>query len=203
MTVQFRLFSLLGYFLLLSKFQNIRPLKLCTQLTELQIYETNVSDIWPLQFLNKLKILDIDYTKVIDLHPLQNLYQLQSISAIYACIIDVSPLSNLTQLENVYLIDKITNADTLKHHKNFSKYRLSDQQVPKTDELKFYNKILSVHSSHEQIRKIQVENRASKFRESMTHLKECIILKINEQIRDMNMKIEIWAQFIQNYDADQ
>ncbi|CAL5984199.1 Hypothetical_protein [Hexamita inflata] len=112
--------------------------------------------------------------------------------------IEVSLIINLTLNNN-----KINNRDTLQHHPNFSKYNLSDQQVPSDVELMFYSKILKVHSSHKQIRKIQVENRASKFRESMTRQREYITLKIKEQILAVNMKIEIWAQFIQNSNADQ
>ncbi|CAL6025345.1 internalin [Hexamita inflata] len=174
-----------------QQLQNIGPLKFCTQLTELRIRETNVADIWSLQFMKNLKILYIGYTKVVDLHPLQHLYKLESISANETRIIDVSPLSNLTLLDKLYLDQYKINKQTLKHHKNFSKYSLSGQKDPTTDELKFYNKILSVHSSHKKIRKIQAENIVSKFRESMTRQKESIKLKINEQIHYMNMKIEI------------
>ncbi|CAL6035672.1 Conserved_hypothetical protein [Hexamita inflata] len=157
--------------------------------------------------------LDMNETYVIDLHPLQHLNKLETIyaykeykpknPAYNACIIDVSPLSKLTQLKELYFaINKITNVETLKHHKNFSKYHLYEK-VPTTDELKFYTKILSVHSSNKQIRKIQAENRASKIKESMSRQREYVNLNINEQIRALNMKIEIWAQFIQNSDADQ
>ncbi|CAL6014642.1 leucine-rich_repeat domain-containing protein [Hexamita inflata] len=185
-----------------QQLQNIVPLKFCTQLTELTIYETNVADIWPLQYMKNLKTLYMDETKVIDLHPLQHLYKLESISAFDACIIDVSPLSNLTLLEALtFSYNKITNVDILKLHKNYSQYNFSSQKVPTTDELKFYNKILSVHSSQKQIRIIQAENRVSKFRDSMTHQKECINLKINEQVQVINKKIEII--FSHNSNADQ
>ncbi|CAL6073704.1 leucine-rich_repeat domain-containing protein [Hexamita inflata] len=142
-------------------------------------------------------------TKVVDLHPLQYLYKLEEILAYHACIIDVSPLAKLTLLDSLDLsLNKITSADTLKHHYNFSEYEFSGQKVPTSDELKFYNKILSVHSSQKQIRKlILAENRASKFKESMTHQKEYIKLKINEQIQYMNKKIEII--FSQSYYTDQ
>ncbi|CAL6110135.1 Leucine-rich_repeat domain superfamily [Hexamita inflata] len=67
-------------------------------------------------------------TLVIDLHPLQHLYKLQTNYAFGACIMDVSPLSNLTQLKTLSISNnKINNGDSLKHHKNFSEYRLSDQ----------------------------------------------------------------------------
>ncbi|CAL6035434.1 Conserved_hypothetical protein [Hexamita inflata] len=188
-----------------QQLQNIGPLKFCIKLTKLDIADSNVSDIWPLQFMKNLKTLEMAHTKVVDLHPLQNLYKLEKISAYGTRIMDVSPLSNLTQLIDLFFsCNKITNVETLKNHPNFSKYRLQGQKVPTTDELKFYSKILSVHSSHTQIRKhIQAESRVSKFRESLSRHKEYIKLKIFQQIQVMNKKIEIWAQFIQNSYADQ
>ncbi|CAL6017468.1 leucine-rich_repeat domain-containing protein [Hexamita inflata] len=155
------------------------------------IYNYNVAQI------TKIK-------QVVDLHPLQHLYRLEHITANYACIIDVSPLSKLTQLIELSIWNnQISIIDTLKHHNNFSEYDFSDQEVPTPYELKFYTKILKVHSSHKQIRKIQAENKISKIRESMTRYRESIILNINEQIRALNTKIKIWAQFIQSSEADQ
>ncbi|CAL6051771.1 Hypothetical_protein [Hexamita inflata] len=113
----------------------------------------------------------------------------------------VSPLSKLTQINYLYFWNnKITNEETL-NHQNFSKYDFSNQNVPTPDELKFYNKIFSVNSFHEQIRNIQNKHRVSKFREAMTHQKEYINLKIFQQIQVMNKKIEII--FSQNFNADQ
>ncbi|CAL6065784.1 Conserved_hypothetical protein [Hexamita inflata] len=185
-----------------QQLQNIKPLKFCTQLIELRIRETSVADIWPLQFLKNLKILDIGLTKIVDLHPLQHLQKLEYINALCACIIDVSPLSKLTQLKTLtFRNNKIINADTLKHHNIFYLYDLSDQKVPARHEFKFYSKILSVHKSHKQIRKIQAENRASKFRESLTHYKKYINLTITEQNQEINNQIEI--VFSHNSYADQ
>ncbi|CAL6023421.1 leucine-rich_repeat domain-containing protein [Hexamita inflata] len=185
-----------------KQLQNIGPLKFCTQLTELSISTTSVADIWPLQFMKNLKRLEMAFTQVVDLHPLQDLYKLQKINAYDAFIIDVSPLSKFTQLKYLnFRNNKITNAKILEHHKNFSEYNFSNQNFPTPDELKFYNKILSVHSSHKQIRKIQNENRVSKFTESLSHQKEHIKLKLNEQIQVMNKKIEII--FSHNSYADQ
>ncbi|CAL6065408.1 leucine-rich_repeat domain-containing protein [Hexamita inflata] len=175
-----------------NQLQNIAPLKFCTQLTELNISKTSVADIWPVQFMKNLKTLDMYETKVVDLHPLQYLYKLEIISAYDACIMDVSPLSPLFQLKSSsFSGNKIANADSLKRRKNYQNYNLSDQKAPTTDELKFYNKILKVHSSHKQIRKIQNENRTQKFKEAMTHQKEQIKFKINEQI---NKRIIIFSQ---------
>ncbi|CAL6075473.1 Conserved_hypothetical protein [Hexamita inflata] len=86
-----------------KQLQNIEHLKFCTQLTELNVSETSISDIWPLQFMKNLKALYMYRTQVVDLHPLQHLYRLERITAYDACIIDVSPLSKLTQLDYIYI----------------------------------------------------------------------------------------------------
>ncbi|CAL6014954.1 Conserved_hypothetical protein [Hexamita inflata] len=184
-----------------KQLKNIEPLKFCTQLTYLCISQTNVADIWPLQFLKNLKMLEIANTQVIDLHPLQHLYKLEQIYAYGTRIMDVSPLSNLALDSLIICFYKIINAETLKHHKNFSEYDLSGQEVPATDVIKFYNKILAVHSSYQQIKKLIAENRIPKFLDSMSHQREYINLKINQQIQFMNKKIEII--FSQNSYTDQ
>ncbi|CAL6035588.1 Internalin-A_precursor [Hexamita inflata] len=128
-----------------------------------------------------------------------NLYKLEKIQAYDACIIDVSPLSKLTQFEYLYFsCNKITNAKILKHHKNFSKYDFSNQEVPTTDELKFYNKILKVHSSHQQIRKIQNEKCVCKFRASLASKKNYVSAMLNNQIMVMNKELNLFIQFIHN-----
>ncbi|CAL5984933.1 Conserved_hypothetical protein [Hexamita inflata] len=182
-----------------KQLQNIGPLKFCTQLTQLRINETNVADIWSLQFLKHLKRLNMSKTKVIDLHPLQFLYKLEDICASQTCIIDVSPLSNLTQLIDLFLnCNKLTNADTLKHHKNFSDYNLSNQEVPTPDELKFYNKILNIHNSHKQIKKIVNDNKITKFRTSLAQKKNCVSTMLNNQTQTMNKQIDMLIQIVQN-----
>ncbi|CAL6004990.1 leucine-rich_repeat domain-containing protein [Hexamita inflata] len=182
-----------------KQLQNIGPLKFCTWLTELDISATGVSDIWPLQFMKNLKTLDMFLTKVVDIHPLQHLNKLEIISAYDACIMDVSPLSKLTQLKSVtFSGNKIANAETLKHHQKFSKNEFQDQKVPTTDELMFYNKILKVHSSHLQNRKIQNENSVSKFRVSLASKKNYISAMLNNQIMMMSQELNLLVQFIQN-----
>ncbi|CAL6054240.1 Hypothetical_protein [Hexamita inflata] len=94
------------------------------------------------------------------------------------------------------------------HHKNFRqtyendekspKYNLKDQIAPTTDELAFYNKILSVHSSHKQIRKLLYENNISKFRASLTQKKNYVSAIFNYQIMMMNKEVDMLMQFIQN-----
>ncbi|CAL5971145.1 TIR_domain-containing protein [Hexamita inflata] len=141
----------------------------------------------------------MDNTKAVDLHPLQQLYQLEYISAHDACIIDVSPLSKLTQLNFLkFSNNKINNAETLKHHKKFSEYDLLDQQVPTPGELKFYNKILSAHSSHKQIRNIVNDNKITMFRTSLILKKNAVSTGFDHYARKMNTQLELLAYFIQS-----
>ncbi|CAL6006147.1 leucine-rich_repeat domain-containing protein [Hexamita inflata] len=180
--------------------QDIGHLKFCTQLTELRIQLTNVADIWPLQFMKNLKTLFMADTKVVDLHPLQHLNQLGYISAPHTCIIDVSPLSNLTKLYYLNLSDsKIINADILKCHNNYTrKYHFLFLKVPTIDELLFYNKILKVHSSQKQIRKIQNDKRVPKFRASLASKKNYVLATLNNQIMAISTELNLFAQLIQN-----
>ncbi|CAL6076749.1 Conserved_hypothetical protein [Hexamita inflata] len=160
--------------------------------------------------MQNLKTLDIGYTKIVDLHPLQYLYQLESIIAPCTRIIDVSPLSKLTQILKALNLsnNKINNADslkhgeTLKHHQNFSKYNFSYQNVPTPDELKFfYSKILSVHSSHKQIRNIMNDNKNTKFRISLTLQKYVVSTGFDNYARKMNTQLELLVYFIQSSNA--
>ncbi|CAL6035612.1 leucine-rich_repeat domain-containing protein [Hexamita inflata] len=183
-----------------NQLQNIGHLQFCTQLTELNIIQTNVADIWPLQFMKNLKTLNMANTQVVDLHPLQNSYKLEQIYAYDACIMDVSPLSKLTKLDSLdFRNNQIINVDTtLTHHKNFSQYNFSNQKVSTADEIKFYNKILKVHSSHQQIRKIQNEKCVCKFRTSLASKKNYVSAMLNNQIMMMNKELNLFMQFIHN-----
>ncbi|CAL6008612.1 leucine_Rich Repeat (LRR)-containing protein [Hexamita inflata] len=191
-----------------QQLQNIEPLKYCTQLTELDMSFTDVADIWPLQFMKNLKSLTMSTVNVIDLHPLQYLYKLEYVRIPHAQVIDVSPISNLPNIKQLSLMyNKIQNWDPIKHHKNFSKlmdedrqeyYELVNQTVPLPDEIKFYDKIMSVHSSHKLIRQIMNQNRKLKFRTSLTQTKSCFSAVLNNQIMTMNLQLEMLVKFIQN-----
>ncbi|CAL6035640.1 leucine-rich_repeat domain-containing protein [Hexamita inflata] len=207
--------------------QNIEPLKYCTQLIKLDLSNTNVTnikplqflknlqylrlcyikiqDIWPLQFMKYLKRLEMLKTQVIDLHPLQHLYKLETIDIQYANVIDVSPLQNLNQLKNIFMFrNKIQNWEPIKHHKYFpelidGEYQFdSSQKEPTADDLTFYNKILKVHSSHQQMRKIMNNNKISTFRAYVTQKKIYYYVMLNNQTMLMNKEVDLLMQFIQN-----
>ncbi|CAL6001515.1 leucine-rich_repeat domain-containing protein [Hexamita inflata] len=185
-------------------------------MNNLFLNDTKVSDIWSLQFMKDLKDLELQNTQVIDLHPLQYLNKLERICISYANVIDVTPLSNLTLLDCLFLIsNKIQSFDCLAHHKYYvkpksleelqneneeeenenddyeEKYSFDFQNDPTDEELKFYDKILSVHSSHKQIRKIKNDNKQQKFRTSLALQKNYVSVMLNNQIMRMNKQLEI------------
>ncbi|CAL6001839.1 leucine-rich_repeat domain-containing protein [Hexamita inflata] len=123
-------------------------------------------------------------TQVVDLHPLQYLYKLESIYAYDACIIDVSPLSKLTQLKDLdFRKNKITNAETLKHHKNFSEYSLSHQDVPTTDDSSYTAKysLFTVPRSKSSKYKLRTEPQSSKSQQ-LTSKNKSTIKQTNKSV---------------------
>ncbi|CAL6052103.1 Hypothetical_protein [Hexamita inflata] len=77
------------------------------------------------------------------------------------------------------------------HLTNYHKYDLSDQKEPSADELKFYNKILKVHSSHKQIRTIQNQNRIKKLRTFLFENKNDVETMFLDYDRKMNTQLKI------------
>ncbi|CAL6075485.1 leucine-rich_repeat domain-containing protein [Hexamita inflata] len=177
-----------------NQLQNIGPLKFCTQLTKLNIFETSVAEIWPLQFMKKLKSLYMYHTLVVGLLPLQYLQTrvfLKYIFASYSCVIDISPLL-------VNLIQRIVFLG----QQNYCRYtqaslQFLDFQVS-TPELKFYSKILKVHSSHKQIRNIMNDNKITKLRTSLTLKKNAVSTVFDNCARKMNTQLELLSYFLQS-----
>ncbi|CAL6023379.1 Hypothetical_protein [Hexamita inflata] len=148
-------------------------------------------------------------TNVVDIHPLQYLHNLKIIYLIEAQVIDVTPLKHLKLYELALCCNKIQDFLPIQHHKNFyynepiynesdPRYALTGQEVPTNEELKFYNKILSVHTSHKQTREIKNENRITKFRNSLTQKKSYVSVMLNNQIMKMNKEVDILVRFIQH-----
>ncbi|CAL6023345.1 Conserved_hypothetical protein [Hexamita inflata] len=191
-----------------SLLKNIEPLKHCTQIQFLTIDETSISDIWSLSFMKDLETLYAWQTEIVDLHPLQYLHSLVHINLNESKVIDVTPLKNLDLDELFIGANRVQSFLPIQHHKNFycnepindefdPKYSLTDQEVPTDEELKFYNKILSVHSSQKQIREIKNENRITKFRTSFELKRSYVSVMLNNQIMTMNTQLEILVQFMQ------
>ncbi|CAL6100842.1 Hypothetical_protein [Hexamita inflata] len=109
-------------------------------------------------------------------------------------------------MHNVSFIDvnlfKIVILETTKlqiekqKKQNFSECNLSNQEVPTPDKLQFYNKILSVHSSHKQIKKIMNDNKSTNFRTSLAQKKNVISTMLNYQIQTLNKQVDMLIQIV-------
>ncbi|CAL6036966.1 Conserved_hypothetical protein [Hexamita inflata] len=181
-----------------TRVYDINPLQFLRNLQFLKLSRTNVSNLWPLQFVKNLKQLIMSYISVIDLHPLQYLHQLEHLQITNTKVVDVAPLSSLTLISQMLLVhNKIRSFDPVKHHKCFTDYSMGYQTKPTAQELKFYNKILSVHSSHKQIRKIMNDNKIAKFKTYLAQKENYISIMLNKQIQILNKQLEMLIQVVQ------
>ncbi|CAL5984205.1 leucine-rich_repeat domain-containing protein [Hexamita inflata] len=190
---------------------DIWPLQFLKKLKELKMrdmYTTEVMDLHPLQRLYKLQKVAITNAHIIDVSPLARLTQLKKLQLKGNKIQNFNPIKHHKQFPNqisVQLFNSedegeeeswLTNED--EEDEKREEYDLSKQKLPTVTELKFYNKILKVHSTHRKIRKIQNKNKIQKFRISLTLKKNCISTMLNNQIMIMSNELDLLVQFIQN-----
>jgi Leucine-rich repeat (LRR) protein len=86
-----------------NTFTNLSCLSGLSQLQELYISDTKVSNFNFLLNLSQLRILNIRDTKIIDLTPLSNLFHLKTVDISYTEVNDIRPLASLTQLQILYI----------------------------------------------------------------------------------------------------
>ena len=85
--------------------EDIADLKYMLNLTELHIYQNNISDLTPLTGLRNLQTLSLFKNNISDLTPLSGLTNLKNLYLRDNAITDISPLKNLTGLTNLDLSD--------------------------------------------------------------------------------------------------
>ncbi|MFN5990880.1 MAG: leucine-rich repeat domain-containing protein [Dolichospermum sp.] len=86
-----------------NQISDIKPLSNLTKLTSLDLRENQISNIKPLSNLTNLTFLDLSGNKISDIKPLSNLTNLTFLSLGENKISDIKPLSNLTNLTFLYL----------------------------------------------------------------------------------------------------
>ena len=86
-----------------EKIIDLTGLEHATQLTELRLWENEISDISPLSDLTQLTWLSLGSNGVVDVSPLSGLTQLTGLDLNSNGIVDISPLSGLTQLTSLSL----------------------------------------------------------------------------------------------------
>ena len=89
--------------LYVNNISDVSPLAGLTELWWLSLSSNNISDVSPLAGLTKLRVLWLYYNNISDVSPLAGLTELTDLSIRGNNISDVSPLSGLTELEKLRL----------------------------------------------------------------------------------------------------
>jgi hypothetical protein len=115
---------------LCSGVDNLKPLAGLTELEELILQDTRISDLTPLSELRSLKRLEIRGSQVADLAPLANLTQLETLVLTDSQIEDLTPLSKLNRLKRLFLYNnKITDIRPLAGLNQLAMLNLSGNQI--------------------------------------------------------------------------
>ena len=110
--------------------EDIVDLKYMVNLTELHIYQNNITDITPLKGLTGLKILSLFNNKISDLSPLAGLISLEDLYLRANNITDISPLDGLYNLQSLDLSENsISDITPLLELRKLSLLRLNDNNV--------------------------------------------------------------------------
>ncbi|WP_413160066.1 leucine-rich repeat domain-containing protein [Capilliphycus salinus ALCB114379] len=86
-----------------SQISDISPLGSLTTITQLKLINNQITDLTPLQSLTNLTELNLSYNKVTDVTPLQSLENLNLLNLSYNQVKDVSPLQSLKKLNELNL----------------------------------------------------------------------------------------------------
>ncbi|EAF9641675.1 internalin [Listeria monocytogenes] len=109
---------------------NLSGMENLTNLTELYLYNNQISDISPLSNLTNLNTLYLWDNQISDISPLSNLTNLDNLALDNNQISDISPLSNLTNLNILSLWDnQISDISPLSNLTNIGELCLDDNQI--------------------------------------------------------------------------
>ncbi len=110
--------------------EDIADLKYMLNLTELHIYQNNISDLSCIQGLTKLRTLSLFKNNISDLTPIGGLTNLTTLHLRSNNITDISPLKNLTNLTNLDLSDNsISDISALAGMKGMKLLKLNDNKI--------------------------------------------------------------------------
>ena len=101
------LFNLTRLNLYNNQITDIKPLSGFTKVTELNLSNNQISDITPLSGLTNLTKLDLKSNRITDITPLSGLINLTKLYLFNNRITDITPLSGLTNLTKLYLYNNL------------------------------------------------------------------------------------------------
>ena len=161
-----------------SNISNLDGLQYCINLTSLHLNGEKISDISPISKLTKLTYLYLDADMISDISPISNLKKLVTLYLNRNQISDISPIANLTNLVELYLDqNKISDISPISNLTNLTKLYLTDNQISDISPIRNLTNLNYLHLDFNNISNI-------KPLESLTKLK-MLFLGYN-QISDIN-----------------
>jgi Leucine-rich repeat (LRR) protein len=136
-----------------TQISDITPLSNLVNLTNLDLSFTQVSDITPLLNLSNLTTLDLKSTQISDITPLSNLVNLTNLDLSSTQVSDITPLSNLVNLKTLDLsFTQVSNVTPLLNLVNLTILVLKSTQVSDVTSLSslFNLTALDLSSTHVQ-----------------------------------------------------
>jgi len=110
--------------------EDIADLKYMLNLTELHIYQNNISDLTPIMGLTNLQTLSLFKNNISDLTPIAGLTNLRTLYLRDNEIKDISPLKNMTNLTNLDLSNnEISDISALSDMKGMKLLKLNDNNI--------------------------------------------------------------------------
>ncbi|MBN1974382.1 MAG: hypothetical protein JW787_12135 [Sedimentisphaerales bacterium] len=189
-----KILAKLGVFDLSKRFSiELSPLKNLTNLQNLNLGSSQISNIEPLKELKNLQSLILSRTNVIDIKPLVNLANLQSLKLTSTQVSDVKPLVNLINLQSLKLGgSKVADIKPLANLTNLELLNLSDTQVNDIKSLANLKKLIFLYLNDTQVSDMSSLTNLKNLRE--LYIQNCENVN-DEQVEDLqkalpNLKIE-------------
>jgi len=162
-----------------------------SQLKELDLSNTQVTDLSPLSVLNQLKELDLSNTQVTDLSPLSGLNQMNALYLRNTQVTDLSPLSGLNYLNRLFLSNtQVTDLSPLSGLNQLNILDLSETQVTDLSPLSGLNQLKELDLSDTQVTDLSVLSGLNQLKEldlSDTQVTDLSVLSGLNQLNSLNL----------------
>lgn len=126
-----------------------------SSLTELNLSENQIGNIYFLRGLNQLTWLELGKNKITDISPLQNMAEIESLALYDNKIEDISALGGMKKLRELYLDDnEISDISALTQDEGINILRLDNNKISDISPLQFMTKLVSLDLEDNEIENI-------------------------------------------------
>ena len=135
-----------------SNISNLDGLQYCINLTSLHLNGEKISDISPISKLTKLTYLYLDADMISDISPISNLKKLVTLYLNRNQISDISPIANLTNLVELYLDqNKLSDISPIRNLTNLNYLHLDFNNISNIKPLESLTKLKMLFLGYNQI----------------------------------------------------